>query len=73
MKAITVELPEAVAKELGRLVEAGWFRSEEEAVRWALFEFMRRHRFELEERFQREDIAWALREKSGRSRETRRR
>ena len=64
MKAINVELPEALAEELGRLIKAGWFRNEEEAVRLALLEFVRRHRFELLERFQREDIAWVLREKS---------
>ncbi len=66
MKSIHVELPEKLAEELGRLVEAGWFRNEDEAVRLALLEFVRRHRFELLERFQREDIAWALREKSAR-------
>lgn len=46
-----------------QLVKAGWFRSEEEAVRLALIEFLRRHRFELLERFQREDIEWALKQK----------
>ena len=73
MKVINVELPEMLAEELGRLVEAGWFRNEEEAVRLALLEFVRRHRFELLERFQREDIAWVLGEKSDRSGETGRR
>jgi len=48
-------------------VKAGWFRTEEEAVRLALLEFVRRHRVELLERFQREDIAWALRQKKASS------
>lgn len=64
MKAIKVELPQALAEELARLIKAGWFRNEEEAVRMALLEFIRHHRFDLLERFQREDIAWVVREKS---------
>lgn len=63
MKSVRVELPEKIADELEQLVKAGWFRSEEEAVRLALIEFLRRHRFELLERFQREDIEWALKQK----------
>ena len=63
MKSVQVELPEKIADELEQLVKAGWFRSEEEAVRLALIEFLRRHRFELLERFQREDIEWALKQK----------
>lgn len=62
MKPIQVELPDKLAEELGLLVKAGWFRNEEEAIRQALLEFLRRHRVELLERFQREDIAWALRQ-----------
>ncbi len=59
-KSMQVELPDKLADELKLLVEAGWFQSQEEAVRVALLEFVRRHRAELIERFQREDIAWAL-------------
>jgi len=44
-------------------VREGWFRNEAEAVRLALLEFVRRHRLELMERFQREDIAWAIKQK----------
>jgi hypothetical protein len=29
------------------LIQRGWFHSEEEALRFALLEFMQRHRFEL--------------------------
>ena len=63
MKSVQVELPDKLAAELDALVQAGWFRSQEELVRMALVEFVRRHRFELLERFQREDIAWALQQK----------
>lgn len=59
-KSRQVDLPDKLADELKLLVEAGWFQSQEEAVRVALLEFVRRHRAELIERFQREDIAWAL-------------
>jgi Arc/MetJ-type ribon-helix-helix transcriptional regulator len=63
MKSLTLDLPDKLAEELTKLVREGWFRSEDELVRAALSEFLRSHRFELTERFQREDIAWALREK----------
>ena len=63
MKSIQIELPEKLAHELDMLVQQGWFRSEEEAIRFALLEFLRRHRLELLEQFQRDDIAWALRQK----------
>lgn len=63
MKSVQVELPDKLAEELKLLVKAGWFRSEQEAIRLAVVEFVRRHRAELLERFQREDIAWALRQK----------
>jgi len=42
------------------LVEAGWFANQAELARLALAEFVQRHRFELEEKFQRDDIRWAL-------------
>jgi hypothetical protein len=45
------------------LVRQGWFHSEEEAIRFALLEFLRRHPLELLEQFHREDINWALRQK----------
>ena len=63
MKSVRVELPDKLAAELDALVKAGWFHSEAEVVRLALAEFVRRHRFELVEQFQREDIAWALQQK----------
>jgi Arc/MetJ-type ribon-helix-helix transcriptional regulator len=49
-----------LAKEIEALVEAGWFASQAELARLALTKFVQRHRFELEEKFQREDIRRAL-------------
>jgi Arc/MetJ-type ribon-helix-helix transcriptional regulator len=63
MKSIHVELPDKLAQELNAMVKTGWFNNEEEVVRLALVEFVRHHRLELLERFQREDIAWALKQK----------
>ena len=60
MEKLNVELPEKLAEELRRLVDAGWFQNEGEAVRLAVAEFIRRHQAALTERFQREDINWAL-------------
>ena len=60
MKTIEIELPDALAQKLEELVKAGWFTSEDEIGRLALADFVGRHRFELQEQFQREDIAWAL-------------
>ncbi len=62
-KSINVDLPEKTAEELSRLVEAGRFRNEGEAVRAALVEFLGHRTAELQERFQYDDIEWALREK----------
>jgi Arc/MetJ-type ribon-helix-helix transcriptional regulator len=62
-KTLEVQLPEPVATELDALVKSGWFTNESEIVRFALLEFTRRNRFALIEQFQREDIAWALRQK----------
>jgi Arc/MetJ-type ribon-helix-helix transcriptional regulator len=63
MKSIKVDLPDRLAEELDAMVKAGWFSNEAEAMRSALREFVRRNRLELLERFQREDITWALKQK----------
>ena len=63
MKSFQVELPDKLAHELGVMVLTGWFRSEDEVIRFALLEFIRHHRFALLEQFQREDIAWAFQQK----------
>jgi len=63
MKSVQIGLPDKLATELDKLIKDGWFESQEEVMRLALIEFVRRHGFELIERFQREDIAWALQQK----------
>jgi Arc/MetJ-type ribon-helix-helix transcriptional regulator len=63
MKSVQIELSDKLAGELDRLVKAGWFRNADEVMRLAIIEFVRRYKFELMERFQREDIAWALGQK----------
>lgn len=63
MKSVTVQLPDRLAQELDAMVDAGWFSDPDEAVRLALLEFLRHHRLELAERFQFDDIAWALQKK----------
>ncbi len=63
MKTLPIEVPDKLAQDLDALVQAGWFSHEAEVVRLALWEFIRRHRLELMERFQREDSAWALQQK----------
>jgi len=62
MKSLHVELPDRLAEEVARLVREGWFQSEDELVRTALGEFLRTRQAELQERFQHEDIAWAVAE-----------
>ena len=63
MKSMHVELPERLALELESVVRDGWFPNQNEVVRAALVQFLRDRRFELAERYQFEDIAWALRHK----------
>ncbi len=60
MKTLALEVPDRLAEELKNLVHAGWFASEEEAVRLALAEFLQRNKFRLQEEHQLEDIRWAL-------------
>lgn len=61
MKTLALEVPDRLAQELENLVQAGWFNSEEEIVRLALAEFLRRNKLRLQEEYQLEDIRWALR------------
>lgn len=62
MKSLRVELPDQLADKMGQMVREGWFLSEDELVRTALVQFMRSRQAELQERFQRDDIAWAVAE-----------
>ncbi|MBO0801315.1 MAG: hypothetical protein J2P31_21050, partial [Blastocatellia bacterium] len=61
--SLHIELPDKLAGELHQLVQSGLFQSADEAIRLAPVEFLRRHQAMLTERFQREDIAWALSQK----------
>ncbi len=63
MKVLQIAVPEQLDTEMGELLQAGWFTDREEIVRLALVEFIRRYHFALLERFQREDIVWALQQK----------
>jgi Arc/MetJ-type ribon-helix-helix transcriptional regulator len=63
MKSIHIELPDKLAEALDTLVKQGWFHSEAEVLRFALLELLRQQRLTLHEQFQRDDIAWALRQK----------
>lgn len=62
MKSLNVDVPDQIAEDITRMIRDGWFHSEHELVRAALIEFLRTRRHELQERFQREDISWALAE-----------
>jgi Arc/MetJ-type ribon-helix-helix transcriptional regulator len=61
MKAMQIELPDELADQVEALIQREWFTNEAELTRLALTEFFRRHQFEIEERFQLEDIEWARR------------
>jgi len=60
MATLTLEVPDKLAEEIEEMVRAGWISDAGEAVRLALREFVQRHHPSMTERFQREDIAWAL-------------
>jgi Arc/MetJ-type ribon-helix-helix transcriptional regulator len=60
LKTLALEVPDRLAQELENLVQAGWFTNEEEVVRLALTEFLRRNKLRLQEEHQLEDIRWAL-------------
>lgn len=63
MKTIRIEIPDKLAAEIEAYVKTGWFKSEKEVIRAALMEFVRRNRVDLLERFIRDDIEWALKQK----------
>lgn len=66
MKSLQLNLPDPLMTEVNGLVHEGWFRDKNELVRTAVVDFIRRNRFALVEKLQREDIAWALKEKGKR-------
>jgi len=62
MKTLELEIPDALARQLEELVQAGLFLNPQEAVLQALQEFLRQHSATLAESQQLADVAWALRE-----------
>jgi Arc/MetJ-type ribon-helix-helix transcriptional regulator len=60
MKTVQLELPDPLVAELNRLIQSGWFRSEEEVLRAALYDFVQRNRLPLLEHQQLADVQWAL-------------
>jgi Arc/MetJ-type ribon-helix-helix transcriptional regulator len=62
VKTLQIELPDQLARELESAVAEGRFHSAAEFVRAALREYLRSRRFEVLEKQQLHDIAWALRE-----------
>jgi len=63
MKTIQLELNEKLAAELNALVQQGFFKTEEELIRFALIDFIESHKPALVEKFQHEDIEWAIKQK----------
>jgi Arc/MetJ-type ribon-helix-helix transcriptional regulator len=63
MKTIRVEINDKLAAELDALLRDGFFNTEEEAIRFALIRLIESHEAVLTERFQRDDISWALKQK----------
>lgn len=64
MKTLQVNLPDQIACDIEDAVKAGKFQTTDEVVLAALREFITTRRYELQERQQLQDIAWALKEKS---------
>jgi Arc/MetJ-type ribon-helix-helix transcriptional regulator len=60
MTTLQIELPDALSQELRGLVSAGWYQSEDEAMREALRELLARRLYQVQEEQQMQDIAWAL-------------
>ena len=65
MKTISVILPDKLGTEAEAYVKSGWFTDEAELMRVALQEFIQHNRLQLIEKFQKEDIEWALKVKAG--------
>jgi hypothetical protein len=63
VKTIQIELPHSIATQVDTLVKEGWFTDENRMILFALSEFIRRYHFVLQERFQLEDIDWALQQR----------
>jgi Arc/MetJ-type ribon-helix-helix transcriptional regulator len=64
MKTLQVDVPDELIRDVENAINAGLFENPAEVVRAALREFLASRRFELMERQQLDDIAWALGERS---------
>lgn len=60
MKTIQAEVPEQLYQQVRALIDAGWFRDEDDLFREALRRFLDAHRPVLMEKFIRDDVAWGL-------------
>jgi Arc/MetJ-type ribon-helix-helix transcriptional regulator len=63
MKTIEVNLPEKLITEVEKYIDNGWFHNEEEVVRTALEEFLQSNKLKMTERYMKDDIEWALKQK----------
>ena len=59
VKVLQVEIPDRLREDVDALIREGWFADEVELVRCALQQLVRKRPFELQQRFQLEDIEWA--------------
>lgn len=60
MKTIQAEVPDQLYQQARALIDAGWFRDEDDLFREALRRFLDTHRPALMEKFLRDDVAWGL-------------
>ncbi len=60
MKTVTIECPDRLHEQLAKLVEAGWFKSPEDAVLESLRRYLSLHSVELQEQQVMADVEWAL-------------
>jgi Arc/MetJ-type ribon-helix-helix transcriptional regulator len=61
MITIKSQIPRKLYLQLRRLVDEGWFRSQEDIIDEAVRRFLYSHRPEVMERYLQEDVEWGLR------------
>ena len=67
MKTVQIELNDRLAEKLDAFLQDGFFNTEEEAIRFALIKLIESREPMFAEHFQREDIAWAIKQKKAAS------
>jgi Arc/MetJ-type ribon-helix-helix transcriptional regulator len=60
MRHLGIDITDEMEADIRSYVSAGYFRTEQEMLAAALQEFLRRHRPDLEERYQMDDVSWAM-------------